>query len=168
MMNNISNKLRLVDGTMLETAVLKFKYNRTEETGINFLKILACSEVWVPCNCVLSGNDQKRFEDMVNGTNGDYDSLVNKTFETHDQTRLVPDILQNGEDFFFPIFSSEEAMGEYGSHFSKVPSPMSNILCLARNNDKKLAGIVLNAFTEPVVVIKEVWDILEEFQGQLQ
>ena len=46
--------------------------------------------------------------------------MIGKTFSTKEAVRMIPDILQNGEQFFFPIFSSVEEMGEYGEHFSKV------------------------------------------------
>ena len=44
--------------------------------------------------------------------------MIGKTFSTKEAVRMIPDILQNGEQFFFPIFSSVEEMGEYGEHFS--------------------------------------------------
>jgi hypothetical protein len=36
---------------------------------------------------------------------------------------MVPDILQNGEEFFFPVFNTAEEMGEYGDYFSKIRLP---------------------------------------------
>ena len=36
--------------------------------------------------------------------------MLGEEFTTNDEVRLVPDILQNGDDFFFPVFSSEEEM----------------------------------------------------------
>ena len=32
--------------------------------------------------------------------------MIGKTFSTKEAVRMIPDILQNGEQFFFPIFSS--------------------------------------------------------------
>ena len=41
---------------------------------------------------------------------GDLESLKGYEFVTQDNTRMVPDILQNGADFFFPVFTSIEDM----------------------------------------------------------
>ena len=38
---------------------------------------------------------------------------------------------------------------------------------LAKNNDKKPVGIVLNAFSEPFILDKEVWDIVENMKSRL-
>ena len=42
------------------------------------------------------------------------------------------------------------------------------VIPLARNNDKDLAGIVLNAFSEPFVLDKEIWDIVENMKSRIQ
>lgn len=76
--------------------------------------------------------------------NGGLDSLVGKTLSNQDNIRMVPDILQNGEDFFFPVFTSAEEMGEYGQQFSKIEKHFLEAANLARNNEKKVKGIVIN------------------------
>ena len=53
---------------------------------------------------------------------------------------MVPDILQNGDNFFFPVFTSEEEMGEYGVHFSKIQQHFLEAMNLARNNEKNVCG----------------------------
>ena len=81
--------------------------------------------------------------------------------------RMVPDILQNGDDFFFPAFISTEDMGEYGQHFSKVQKHFLEVIALARNNEKNVAGIVINAFTEPWVLDREIFDLVENMKSRL-
>ena len=131
----------LEDGTMLEAAVTKFNAERNEPNFVELLEILRDSYVWVPCTAVLSDEDQ---------------------------ARLVPDILLHDEEFFFPIFTNEEAMGEYGNGFSKVQKHILEVIPLARNNDKDLAGIVLNPCSEPFVLDKEIWDIVENMKSRIQ
>ena len=58
-------------------------------------------------------------------------------------------------------------MGEYGNGFSKVEKHMLEALALARNNEKKPVGIVLNAFSEPFVIGKEVWDFIEQMESHI-
>ncbi len=159
-MNGITEEV-LEDGEFLEAAVKKFNSERNEDNLIILLKILRNSYVWVPCTAVLSEDDQARLEKLVKGKETD---LVGTVFTTQGKMRLVPDILHNGEAFFFPIFSNEKAMGEYGHRFSKVQKHILEAISLARNNDKDLAGIILNAFTEPFVITKPFWDIIEKIE----
>lgn len=39
---------------------------------------------------------------------------------------------------------------------------------LARNNEKKVASIVINAFTEPFVIKKELFGMVEEMESSLK
>ena len=73
--------------------------------------------------------------------NGGVDTLVGKAITNHDHIRMAPDILQNGEEFFFPVFSTAEEMGKYGKNFSKVQRHFLEAINLARNNEKKVTGI---------------------------
>ena len=41
------------------------------------------------------------------------------------------------------------------------------MLTIARGNDRPLAGIVLNAFTNPFVLDAQVWDIVENMKSRL-
>ena len=74
-----------------------------EQNLITILEILRDSFVWVPCNVVMSEADQQRIEEMVLGMKDNLDALIGQELVTNDITRFIPDILQNGEDFFFPI-----------------------------------------------------------------
>ncbi len=159
----------LEDGSMLEAAVTAFNKERTEEHLLDILEILRDSYVWVPCTAVLSEEDRKRWEEIAEKLDNDPDAdpgeLIGKEFRTQGETRLIPDILQNGDNYFFPVFSTAEAMGEYGNHFSKVQKHMLEVIPLARNNEKELAGIVLNAFSEPFVLDKQIWDTVEKMKS---
>lgn len=162
----------LEDGSMLEEAVTAFNNECTEPHLIDILEILRDSYVWIPCNAVLSDEDQKYWNDIAQKLTDDPDAdpteFIGKEFKTVGATRMIPDILQNGEQFFFPIFTTTEAMGEYGDNFSKVQRHMLEVISLARNNEKDLAGIVLNAFTEPFVLDKEIWDIVENMKSRIE
>lgn len=158
----------LEDGSILEAAVSKFNAERNEENLIDILEILRDSWVWIPCNAVISDADQARMQEMIDSLNGDLDKLIGMKFTANDETRMIPDILQNGDAFFFPIFSTAEAMGDYGENFSKVQKHMLEVITLARNNRKEPTGIVLNAFSEPFVIENEIWDIIENMRSRIQ
>ena len=89
------------------------------------------------------------------------------TLKNQDDIRLIPDILQNGADFFFPVFTTAEEMGEYGRHFSKIQKHFLEAANLARNNERDVAGIVINAFSEPFVVPKEMFDVIARMKSSL-
>ncbi|MGX8679946.1 MAG: ADP-ribosylglycohydrolase family protein [bacterium] len=152
----------LEGGEYLKKAIEICRKNRTKHNVKMLLKILSKSNIWIPCNAVFSEQDYQSISQMVEGENpGDLNSLVGKTFKTKDTVRMVPDILQNGEHFFFPVFSSAEEMGEYGSRFSKVEKHFLEAVRLARNNERDLAGIVINAFSNSYVIDRALFEIIE-------
>ena len=159
----------LEDGSFLKKATEICNRNATQLNMIKLLRILRDSFVWVPCNAILSDADYAMIEKMAKeAESGDgLDSLKGQQFTTMDNVRLVPDILQNGENFFFPVFTSEEEMGEYGNAFSKVEKHFLETIILARNNEKDVAGIVINAFSEPFVINKELFELIEGMESSI-
>ena len=158
----------LADGSMLKEAVATFNSDRTERNFIDVLEILRDSWVWVPCTAVFSDEDNEAVEKMLEDVGDDPEQLAGMTFTTKDNVRLIPDILENSGDYFFPIFSSEEEMGDYGKDFSKVAQHILNVIPLARNNEKELKGIVLNAFSEPFVLEEQLFDMFENMKSRIQ
>lgn len=59
-------------------------------------------------------------------------------------------------------------MGEYGEHFSKIQKHLLEVIPMARNNEKNVSDIVLNAFTEPFVLDAEIYDIVEKMKSRLE
>lgn len=154
------------EGKMLEAAVTKFTAESTMENLIEILDILEDSCVWIPCIAKMSEADQAKIKSLISEKKDNPEDLIGITFVTHDETRFAPDILESGGKFFFPVFSSEEAMGEYGNNFSKIQMSIKEAIILARNNDKNVEGIVLNAFSEPFILDKKIWDIFENVESQ--
>jgi hypothetical protein len=104
---------------------------------------------------------------MVKGCEENLDDMIGQDFVANDSIRLVPDILMNGDDFYFPVFSDEESMGEYGKDFSKVARHILDVIPLARNNEKKVKGIVINAFSEPFILDDRLYDLIESLESRL-
>ncbi|MBP5604532.1 MAG: SseB family protein [Ruminiclostridium sp.] len=152
----------LEDGSYLKRAIEICNRNRTKVNILKLFKILRDSWVWTPCNAVLSDADHEAWSKVVleAGENGDLDSLVGHEFTNKDDIRFIPDILQSGNDYFFPVFTSEEEMGEYGEHFSKLGNHFLEAANLARNNKKNVIGIVINPFSDAFTVPKEMFDII--------
>ena len=160
----------LEDGSFLKKAIEICNRNRTQMNMLKLMKILRDSWVWVPCNAVMSETDNDAVLKMIQEAeeSGGLDKLVGKAITNQDQIRMVPDILQNGEEFFFPVFSTAEDMGKYGESFSKVQRHFLEAVNLARNNEKKVTGIVINAFTEPFVMPMELLDIIAEMDSAIE
>ena len=157
----------LEDGTFLKRAIQICNRNHTSLNHIKLMKILRDSYVWVPCNAIMGEQDAKHFGELVQKgiENNNLDSLVGEKYVSQEEMRMVPDILQNAEDFYFPVFSSMEEMGEYGDHFSKVEMPFLRAIILARNNEKHVKGIVINAFSEPFEIPIEIFTIIENMES---
>ena len=145
----------------IKSAINAFK---NETSDINLLKLMVVlrnSYIWIPCNAIMSDVDYKNIEqtvmDAVNS--GDIDSLIGHEFSNQDHVRLVPDILRSGDEYFFPVFTSEKEMGEYGEQFSKVEKHFLEAIMLTKNNETELRGIVVNAFSDPFVLDKTMFDM---------
>ena len=147
---------------LLEKAIENYEADSSQEMLVTILWYMKSTLMWVPCNSVFSERDQKRMMEMIEGSGDDPDSLKGQSWQAMDEVRLVPDILINSEDYFFPAFTSCEEMGEYGENFSKVQKHIMEIINLARNNEKDVKGIVINAFTKPFAVPRDLFPILEK------
>lgn len=167
--DKITAKL-LEGGTYLKRAIDICNRNRTRLNMIKLLKVLRDSWVWIPCNAIMSDEDyevlEKAAKEAENGKG--LESLVGQTFSTRDNVRLVPDILQNGDNYFFPVFTSDEEMGEYGKNFSKIEKHFLEAIILAKNNEKKVTGIVINAFSNPFEIDKELFELVEKMESSLE
>lgn len=159
----------LEDGSFLKRAIEICNRNRTQLNLIKLARILRDSWVWIPCNVIMSTADKTAWDEIIGKAieDGDTDSLIGMELTNQDNIRMVPDILQNEDGFFFPVFTSAEEMGEYGENFSNVEEHFLNAMNLAKNNEKKVSGIVINAFTDPFVVPAEMFDIIEGMESNL-
>lgn len=147
----------LADGKVLRALILQFEEKRTEQNLIGLLTCLRDSFVWIPCNVEMNDTDTKKF---LGAKAGD-------TITAEGNIRMIPDILQNGEELFFPVFSSNDQMGEdYGSHFSKVQKHLFEAMSMAMAR-KDVVAIVLDAFTHPFVIEKKLFDLIGRLPSQI-
>ncbi|MCR4692075.1 MAG: ADP-ribosylglycohydrolase family protein, partial [Lachnospiraceae bacterium] len=160
----------LEDGSFLKRATEICNRNHTQLNLIKLARILRDSWVWVPCTAIFSDADTEAMDKVVlkAAENNDLDSLVGHTFTSQDEVRMVPDILQSGDNFFFPVFTTAEEMGEYGNQFSKMQRYFLETMVLARNNEKNVKGIVINAFSEPFEIPVELFDIIAGIKSSVE
>ena len=157
----------LEGGAYLKNAIEICNRNRTQWNVLRLFRILRDSFIWIPCNAIPDEVSQAQLEEIVKSAGDDPQALIGKTFKSEGAVRMVPDILQNGEEFFFPVFTSAEEMGEYGDHFSKVERHFLEAVAMAQNNERDLSGIVVNAFSEPFVVNKEAFPLIEGMESNM-
>lgn len=157
----------LEDGSVLLGAIRAFHAEGTKEAFFEILETLRDSWLWIPCNAVLSEADQKAFADMMDKAGGDPAALAGMKPVDTENSWLFPEILQNGDEFFFPAFITQEDMGQYGQYFSKVRKHFLEVIALARNNEKQVSGIVINAFTEPWILDRKLFDMVENMKTRL-
>ncbi len=157
----------LEDGTMLKDAIAAFNQERTESNLLDILELLRDSLVWIPCTAVMSEADQNAILEMLKNADNDPSKLIGTTIENQDIVRMIPDILQNGDNYFFPTFSSAEEMGEYGNDFSKVQKHFLEVIPMAEANEKNVAGIVINAFSEPFVLNRDLFDLVQKMKTRI-
>ena len=157
-----------VDGTVFSEVQRMAENERTEQNMFIVLEVLRDSFVWVPCNAIMSERDCVEIEESILEAGDDLDSLIGKEFTNKDFIRFAPDILKNGDDYFFPVFSTAEEMGEYGENFSKIQKPFLECIMMAKNNENDVKGIVVNAFSKPFVVTREIFSIVEKIPSRFE
>lgn len=147
----------LESGKVLLYLKHNFLENRSQETLFPLLSCLRDSQVIVPMNLIMSEKDEEMFMNVKAGD----------VVSTNDDIRLKPDILQNGENFFFPIFSNmDEIPDEYGSHFSTINMSVLQCIEMAKSYDH-VCGLVLDAFTDPCVLEYPIADLIYQFESRL-
>ena len=147
----------LADGKILRFLVEQFNHERSQEHLLAVLRCLRDSAIWIPGTMQLSDTDVEMLQNLREG----------ETFSFSEPTKFVPDILQNGDDFFFPVFSNCEQMGEYGKHFSTLQKHFFVAMRLSMKKEN-VCGIVLDAFTTPFIVPKELFDFIGELPSMLK
>ena len=147
----------LESGNVLKALIEQYLDDQKEENLFPVLGCLRDSFVWIPGRMILSEADMAKFANAKEG-----DILSND-----DVIKFEPDILQNGEYKFYPVFSSAEEMGEYGNGFSKVQKHFFEAMNFALGKEETV-GIVVNAFSTPFIVPKEWFDLIGQIPTNIE
>ena len=116
------------------------KEKTTESIEVLF-KELKQAKVWVPFNASL-----------MDGSDGE------------EGARLKPDILQKGDDYFYPCFSeTQDILEGYYGRFSWLQLPLTDCLFAAEGMESfPVRGIVLDAFSDPVEIDKGAFEAIRQ------
>lgn len=161
---------QLQDGTLLKEAIHVFSQERTEESLDRVLELLRDSEVWIPCDAILSDADsaamEQRLREAMESEEG-MASLIDRGLDNQDEIHLVPRLLTNETGAYFPVFTSPEEMGEAGEEVSRMERHFLRSIVLARGNRHQVQGIVVNAFSEAFTLPRELFDVVLQMKSQL-
>lgn len=148
----------LENGNVLLYLKYNFFKNRDESSLFPVLSCLRDSQVIVPMNTITSKEDEEMLLDVK----------IGDIVSTHNQIRLKPDILQNGDKFFFPIFSNEEQIpAKYGSRSSTINLSVIQCIEMAKSYER-VCGLVLDPFTEAMIIDYELADLIRTFESRLK
>ena len=147
----------LESGKVLKALIMQYLEDQKEENLFPVLGCLRDSFIWIPGRMIFSESDREKF---ANAKEGD-------TISNDDVIKFEPDILQNGEYKFYPVFSSTEEMGEYGNGFSKVQKHFFEAMNYAMGKEETV-GIVVNAFSTPFIVPKEWFDLIGQIPTNIE
>ena len=147
----------LENGDILRQLVEQLKNKPCEKHYVAVLRCLRDSFIWIPGNIRISEMDTA---EILRKKEGD-------TFSPQQDMKFVPDFLQNGDEFFLPVFSNQEQMGEYGAHCSKLERHFFDAMRLALGREE-VSGIVLDPFTSPCVVLKGDFDFIGNLPSMLK
>ena len=137
----------------LEEAIQLFHEDSSQESILRVLRVLAYSTVLIPCDANFSDADMMSLWNLLKTKGKD---LEGETIESQDNIHLTPKILHRDGESYFPIFSSQEAMEDYGKTASVLEKPFMEVLSMVQHSPKKLAGIVVNPFTQSFLVPMEL------------
>ncbi len=66
------------------------------------------------------------------------------------------------------MFSSAEEMGEYGNDYSKIQCHILEAIVKAKNNDKKVKGIVIDPYSERLILPAEMFEVVEKMKSSIE
>ena len=152
------NKQDYEDGKLLRYFKHVFLTEQTRRALMPVLGALRDTAVIVPVQISVSDADAEKILQLKKG----------ETFDVKDQFKFKPDLLQNDEGTFFPAFSNAEQMPpEYAENFSPLHIPAVQCIRMA-SQMKNINGIVLDAFTEAMLIPMESALLILKMKSHLE
>ena len=148
----------LPEGSMLKKAVSFFYKDKNKESFFFVLSMLRNSRVLVPCGIELTEEAKKIIDHAKQSEDG---QLTPEESEiVNEGMTLIPELLENADKSFLPVFSEEAEMGGRFEKNVVVEMPFLHAVDMARHDSVPIEGIVLNAFTTSFIVGKDAFEIV--------
>ena len=110
------------DGHILKEAISIFRRDRSQKNFFQVLEILRDSYVWVPCNAILSEEDQLAFEQMLANADGDPSALEGERSQANRVFAWSLIYCKVKISFSFRSFQAKKRWGNTVSIFPKFKS----------------------------------------------
>lgn len=123
----------------VKDAISDFVMDPNDESYTDVIMRLALNTVWVPVSEVTTAKG----------------------------SQIMADILHKDDERFFPVFTSPGEMGEYGDAFFREERLMKEVVEMAESHETEVDGIVVNAFTEPFEISREMFNFFIEFEEMM-
>lgn len=157
-MEQIISRKDLDSGNLLRFLKHRFLTQQNRQTLMPVLSCLRDSEVIVPVQVNVSDADRAR---ILNAAKGE-------SVDTIDPVSFKPDLLQSEDGTFLPVFSNANQIDpEYAKNFALLTVPA--VQCIRTALDMKdVSGLVIDAFTEAMLVPKESAEIILKMKSHLE
>lgn len=167
-MSFVFTEENLANGEILEYMLSEFKKDPNKENLYKTLALIRSSKVWIPCKLSLSDRDQARIQNRVDYIVENMGAVAVPKFENKDGMKAIPEIIKNGGDCFYPIFTSEKLMSKYDTGYVKVQRPILEIIDLAKRSKVDLKGLVLNPYSDMFIITKELYPSLAQMESLIK
>lgn len=150
----------LHDGTVLKGAIVDYKKNQDDETFGFILALLHSSDVIVPCNIELNKDALSLYESCQKAGK-DIDSMNEAELARFRAGMIFHPIILERKDNkqqCVPAFTTEQEAGKSHEDAAMVNMPFLNAIKLAKDADEQIDEIVVNPYTNPFTVEKELFD----------
>lgn len=127
---------------LLAESIDRFVNEKNQDNMLALLEIVRDSEVIVPCVKVPSKQNP---EFMLE----------------------IPSIMNSGEKAFLPVFTSESEMEKYDDKFVKVSKNFVDLVKRVLAGTVTLDGIVINAFSQAIVIPKDLFEVAANIKSRL-
>ena len=156
-MEQTITRKEMEDGSILRRLKHIFLTEQNRQTLMPVLACLRDSELIVPVQITVSMEDAERIRSAESG----------EPTGTNDEAAFTPDLLQNDEGTFLPVFSAPQQIAPvYAQNFSlmRLTAVQCIHMLLAM---EEATGLVLDAFTEPMLIPKESAELILKMKSRL-
>lgn len=156
------------DGTILKGAVADFFKDRNDNTFLFLLAVLRSSRVFVPCEMEISETAHAILK-QIEAEGKAIESLTEEEKKRlNKEISFIPSTLTNDGHEFFPVFSDKKEMEGHLEDCSVMCTPFIHAIEMAKDGGDIVEGIVLNAFTQPFVVDRELFELIRKMDSLIE
>ncbi|MBQ9911245.1 MAG: SseB family protein [Lachnospiraceae bacterium] len=95
------------------------------------------------------------------------EDLAGKCVTDETPKQLIPEVLQNGDRFYVPVFSDPSQLGKFGESHPAYKKHFLEAMSMAVALGSGISGIVVNAFTDPFVLDRELFELVAKLDSRV-